>query len=245
MHVLERYAYTCLDILFPPQCVSCRVRLAREVSGALPVICEACFSSIEIYNGFSCPACGKRLYEPHLSCHRDACFIVASAAPFSSSALQALIHALKYQSCRAAVLPLATLLQTYAVKTRLFDILPETLKIIPIPLHPRRERRRGFNQAELIARSLLASLPDPRPELETGNLIRIRNTPSQVERKTYEGRLQNVTGAFRLLSPERVSGKTIILLDDVYTSGATMTEAARVLKEAGARRIVALTVAKA
>ena len=144
----------------------------------------------------------------------------------------------------SAAQPLAGLLYSYLIKTRLLETVPGAI-IVPIPLHRSRARRRGFNQAELIARSLLSLVSEPKSGLETENLVRIRNTASQTSRRTYDSRKENIAGCFRVLHPERVNGKTILLLDDVYTSGATMSEAVSVLKSAGAHRIIALTVARA
>ena len=243
MSVLERSFHAFLDVLFPPQCVSCKRRLLRSGSRT-PVICDACFSAIPISSGFFCPACKKRLYEPRVSCHRDARFVAGAATPFDSLQIQALIHALKYQSCRNAAFPLAALLHAYCGKMKFFDSFSSAL-LIPIPLYPRRERARGFNQAACIAQSFLSLSHNLNVALDSKNLVRTRNTSSQTKQKTYEDRRKNVEGSFSLRRPDLVRGRNIILLDDVYTSGATVSEAVRILKQAGARRIVALTVAKA
>lgn len=113
--------------------------------------------------------------------------------------------------------------------------------ICPIPLHPRRMRERGFNQSERIARSvsdLLGILSSP------GALRRIRHTPPQVGLTDPE-RLRNVRGAFHAPHPGLVSGKRILLVDDVMTTGATLRSAARALLDAGAMRVCAVTVARA
>jgi ComF family protein len=113
--------------------------------------------------------------------------------------------------------------------------------ILPIPLHSRRERKRGFNQAELIAEEVahLAHIPLI-PEV----LVRIRSTKPQTDLPP-EKRRQNVAGAFALRFAEPILGKTLLLIDDVYTTGNTVNEASRVLKEGGASRVCVLTFARA
>ena len=133
---------------------------------------------------------------------------------------------------------MADLLASYLKK------LPLTLssyEILAMPLSSARQRERGFNQAGLIAEELspLVSVP-----ILPGGLTRIKHSTPQSKIRGRKERLQNVSGAFSA-KPELVAGKNIILLDDVITSGATMFEAARALKSAGVRKIIALAAAKA
>ena len=116
--------------------------------------------------------------------------------------------------------------------------IPDDLILVPIPLHTRRKNWRGFNQAEILAKSLSLKFNQPYGEY----LARIIETASQVGLKKDE-RKKNVKGAFRLRTGADVSGKNILLVDDVYTSGATMQEACRVLKKAGAKTVWAMAVA--
>jgi ComF family protein len=115
--------------------------------------------------------------------------------------------------------------------------------VIPVPLHKSKRRDRGFNQAELIARAALKRLPG-RCGLATGVLVRQRATISQVG-LTREQRMANMRDAFRVRDRQRVRGTTVILVDDVMTTGTTLSECARVLKQAGAERVFAATVARA
>jgi ComF family protein len=120
------------------------------------------------------------------------------------------------------------------------DRIPGEL-IVPIPLHPRRLRQRGFNQAVLLARPLgrmLGIATYPRV------LKRVRNTPPQVNLKPEERR-KNVRGAFAVSERQRVYGREVIVVDDVYTTGATVQECAKVLKKAGAEAVHVLTLARA
>ena len=132
-----------------------------------------------------------------------------------AGALRGLIHLLKYDR----VLPAA-----------------------PVPLHASKRGERGFNQAELIARAAKKRLPE-RFEIADGLLKRERPTHSQVG-LTREERVANMRGAFRVTDPQRVKGRTVIVVDDVMTTGTTVSECARVLKKAGAERVSAATVAR-
>jgi len=112
--------------------------------------------------------------------------------------------------------------------------------VVPIPLHRRRRRSRGFNQAELLARVVSRQLELP---LETRILVRARNTPSQVgQGKTARSR--NVRGAFRCRSPRRLRGRRVLLVDDVLTTGATVSEAARTLRRGGVIGVTAAVLAR-
>jgi len=115
--------------------------------------------------------------------------------------------------------------------------------IVPVPLHKSKRSDRGFNQAELIARAAVKKLPH-RLELATGILVRQRATISQVG-LTREQRMENMRDAFRVHDRQRVLGCTVIVVDDVMTTGTTLSECARVLKKAGAERVLAATVARA
>ena len=110
--------------------------------------------------------------------------------------------------------------------------------LMPVPLHPARKRERGFNQSEILAEMVSERINVP---LAKGILRRIKNTKDQTN-LSAEQRRENVAGAFSVSHPERISGKRIILVDDVITTGATLKECAKVLKEAGAKRIVAATL---
>lgn len=113
--------------------------------------------------------------------------------------------------------------------------------IIPIPLHSGRKRQRGFNQAELLGQFIAKDM-----NLEfCDTLKRIKNNKPQAKMKNHEERAKNIAGCFKIKNPEIVRGKNILLIDDVYTSGATMNEAAKILKENGARKIIAVVLAKA
>ncbi len=119
--------------------------------------------------------------------------------------------------------------------------IPDDLILVPIPLHTRRKNWRGFNQAEILAKSLSLKFNQPYGEY----LARIIETASQVGLKRDE-RKKNVKGAFSLrplIDPEKIKGRNFLLVDDVYTSGATMTECCKVLKKEGAGEVWGMAVA--
>ena len=145
------------------------------------------------------------------------------------------IHQLKYSDQSRLADPLAA----YLIRWWEMNPLPTEL-VIPVPLHPRREKERGYNQAELLSRRLSAAIGIPH---ETKSLSRTRYTRPQVGLGAIE-RQENVAGAFRCIDGE-IAGRSILLIDDVTTTGATLEAAALALKRAGVREVWGLTVARA
>jgi ComF family protein len=118
--------------------------------------------------------------------------------------------------------------------------------LVPVPLHPARQRERGYNQAELLAQGLARSLRQTarEPRVEIRCLRRIRPTLPQTG-LNLTARRENVRGVFAVARPEKVRDRSVVLIDDVMTTGATLAACAAVLKKAGARRVCALTLARA
>jgi ComF family protein len=159
-------------------------------------------------------------------------------------ALRRLIHLLKYQQVKPAAEPLGRLL---ADGLNHFQADPtEPILVIPVPLFRAKQRQRGFNQAEMLSRAALRHLSRgsfPRFELHTGNLRRVRSTVSQTGLTSHQRR-KNVRGAFALRRPQLVQGRSVLLIDDVYTTGTTLNECARVLRSVEADKIWVATVAR-
>ena len=180
-------------------------------------------------------------------CHWDLLFALGAPFQFENSAVRGLIHTLKYGKVGAAAELLASPLADYLEKS-IGDsgVKMENSVIVPVPLHRERERKRGFNQALVISNLVVEKSERFRqiPVLSDA-LTRKRPTPSQTAMKNREEREKNVLGSFEARKPELVSGKNVFLVDDVFTSGATMREAGRVLKSAGAKKIIALAAARA
>jgi len=148
-----------------------------------------------------------------------------------------MIHDLKYRRVRAHAPALAELLRSYLSYCRI--AIPSGALLIPIPLHKKRERTRGFNQSLLIATALGEKLG---MEVRGDILRKTKKTTPQME-LSREERLKNMDGVFAVSDTSIVRNRTILLLDDVKTTGATLENAARVLRSAGAKRVWALTVA--
>ncbi len=221
------------DIFFPPACVSCGDSIAH---GAL---CAACRHSIVLFNTFFCGICTARLPDGKKICHKDALFLLGAAAPYDDDALRALIHALKFQGIAAAAVPLAEILAAYTAQLQL-DLHEWT--VAPIPLSRERARARGFNQSALIAQPFARAQGIPFSE---HLLIRIVHRKPQSDTEDIFERRENIKGCFALAPGADVERKNIILVDDVVTSGTTFAEAARILRLAGAKKVLALAVAKA
>lgn len=229
-----------MDALFPPQCVPCGKKLPSTSS--FLTVCDTCFARIPLRTGFTCSMCGAR--QPTLinTCHKNAP-IVASATDYTNKEAQLLIRALKYDSLQTAHIPLVALLLSFIASRPEFSEHNGFL-LIPIPLHKKKMRKRGFNQSALIARALSEALPEKFSYCDDA-LFRIINTPSQTTQKTHAERNNNMNDAFVVRVGAPIKGKIVFLVDDVCTSGATIREATRIIKLAGARSVFGLVVAKA
>jgi len=157
--------------------------------------------------------------------------------------LRELIHLLKFQFVRPAAAVLGRMLaETVASLERVMPV--GTIAVVPVPLYHRKRAQRGFNQAETIAREALRELKRPkRFELCTGVLRRSRETGSQIG-LTQHQRRENLRGAFTVSDPTLIAKHDILLIDDVFTTGTTASECARVLLRAGAARVWVATVAR-
>lgn len=231
-----------LDVLLPTACSYCRSSLNGS---AIPFFCSECWSDFSLMTGPVCPRCGRLFDSPESlthspehccqNCMKTPSFFDQSLSiGYFEGALREAIHQFKYRPCRALGRPLGTWMAGSISSLQRIDV------IMPIPLHLSRLHLRGFNQALLLADSL-------EQKFSVGccydNLVRSRPTRPQVE-LSGEDRIRNVSGAFSLVRPEDVMGRNVLLIDDVFTTGATMNECARILKLSGARQVTALTLAR-
>lgn len=166
-------------------------------------------------------------------------YLLGAAGDYQNETVRNLIHALKFNGVRDAALPLAELIIQYLSRAR-FET--RNFAVVAIPLHTFRERDRGFNQSEHIAAHLARRLGAP---LISGILLRRKRTAPQSELGDHELRKENMRDAFSAEQSAAVRNANLFLVDDVTTSGATFFEAARTLKAAGARKIIALAAARA
>lgn len=222
-----------LDILIPPVCPVCEKDVC---AGPLCAQCLSELSSLRITEPF-CSVCGiPFLNSPGQSHTCGDCltakrpFEMARSAFVYKEKIQDSIHRLKYKNQTGLARPLGRFLAE-AIQFR-----PDV--IIPVPLHKKRLRHRGFNQSLLLARVLAGELSI---ELDYKSLRRVRNTQEQISLTAVERR-KNVAGAFEI--DKRLAGAKALLVDDVFTTGSTIIECSRVLKEAGAE-VYALTLARA
>jgi ComF family protein len=248
--------------LFPSDCRLCSVPLVNI--SRLPV-CEHCLSSIRPLAGGLCSICGERLAvsmedgRPRPSstdpdgliskgearcalCNRaEPPYVKAAVYGSYEGGLRELIHLLKYDGVRPAANVLGRMLSDATVPLRpLFAEGP--VMVVPVPLHVRKRRQRGFNQAELIARAAVKLDPSRRLELKPV-LERLRETQSQIGLSRHQRR-ENLRGAFAVTEPEAIRGREALLVDDVFTTGTTASECARVLHRAGAAKVYVATVAR-
>jgi ComF family protein len=216
--------------------------------------------------GGVCNVCGERLFSSYAFsgapgesrcglCRRiEPPFARAAAYGSYESGLRELIHLLKYGGVRPAANVLGRMLAEAigmlepGFPATLFPA--DSIAVIPVPLHRAKLRQRGFNQAELIARAalkaraaLMIKQSEDRLRLCAGVLERKRETASQIGLTSHQRR-ENLRGAFGVAQPDAVKGREVLVVDDVYTTGATVSECARVLRWAGATKVWVATVAR-
>ncbi len=216
-------------------------------------VCEACWAELEPWRGPVCSRCGMplaTLESPGEAANRcPACgegqLALGSARSFGlyRDSLRAIILLLKFQRRERLGTKLGSLLGPVFVSLTDSRVIGSAL-LVPVPLHSSRLRERGYNQAELLCRGLLRALPSAGLRLEQSALRKIRATPPQAG-LSMAARRENVRGAFAVAAPERVRGQTIILVDDVMTTGATLSSCATELRRAGASDVLGLTLARA
>jgi ComF family protein len=230
------------DLIFPPRCITCDNLLERH--GPLP-FCPSCLDGIRFIRSPLCPCCGVPFPvtegEDHLcgDClAAEKPYTVARAVGQYEETLLTAIHRFKYRGRTGIGEILGRIMADFAAgiwDMKVFE------RIVPVPLHRKRLRERGFNQAVILARELSKRFDIP---LDFTSLRREVFTPPQVGLGREE-RSANVHGAFLARHPERIAGRMILLVDDVYTTGSTLAECARVLVRAKAKSVTVLTLARA
>ncbi len=223
--------------LYPAQCRHCGESL-DPADGHY--ICKTCWQEIQPIKKPYCETCGHPL-DPNAAlpevipscsnCPENLSFRKVRSAATYESAAGAAFRLLKYHGKTIMAEPLASLM--IETMSTLFG-MEDYDYIIPVPLHKRRRRKRGYNQVELIGERLSRATNIP---MESHCLVKIVNTPPQVG-LSYKERQGNVRGHFDITDPFKLTGKRILLIDDVYTTGATASESARTLLRKGKPRYV-------
>jgi len=248
--------------LFPSDCRLCGAPLINI--SRLPV-CEDCLAAMRPIAGGLCSICGERVLSPFAFaaeagsadardsesgearcglCRRlEPPYVKATAYGSYESGLRELIHLLKYNQVRPAANVLGRMLAE-AVEDLQPLLAGNEVLVVPVPLHSRKLRQRGFNQSELIARAgLKLTAADRQFELNAKVLERRRETKSQIGLSRHQRR-ENMRGAFVVAKPQEVAGREVLVVDDVFTTGTTVSECARVLRRAGASKVYVATVAR-
>lgn len=235
------------DIIYPPRCAICRQFLWKS-----PLIkgdnsfsfCPTCIADFRHIRSPLCPICGAPFFSeikddhPCEDCLRKRPFYDSAGAPYRyEGPILKAIHRLKYGAKGFLADSLGPLLARFVEE---WIKNPGHLLIMPVPLHPRRVRERGFNQSLLLARHVAKGL---KSDLDFLSLKRVRYTLPQT-RLAKKERQRNVRRAFQLKTRDAVKGKTILLVDDVVTTGNTLNECARVLKKGGSGKVFCASLAR-
>lgn len=241
LNVVRKLGNALLDLALPPRCHLCRSFI--PAAGALH-LCTSCHDQLPLLSSPCCSRCGQ----PFAGAGHDhpcgACLLhpppweAARAAVLFDGGCRDLIHAFKYRHRFQLRRPLGLLTARLLGD---FVVAANTDLLAPVPLHPRRLRQRGFNQSLLLAEILQEEWQLP---LQRQLLQRIRYTTSQTE-LSAEQRAINLRGAFSAPHPAIVTDKRVLLVDDVFTTGATLAECSRCLLQAGAAAVLCVTVARA
>lgn len=220
MHTIIGIFSFLMDLIFLPRCVACS-------RGGTTHLCAECLGSIPPANSLGLPRETGALFD------------------YKDPRIRAAVWTLKYRGIKKLAEPLGELLYE-----ELLDMMGEKmmwrecgkLMVVPIPLTGRRLWQRGFNQSALLARAIARS-DENLFVFSADALVRIKNVPPQTEMSSRAERLKNLRGVFSIATPEMINGKSVVVVDDVTTTGATFAEARRVLLKSGAREVFCLAVA--
>ena len=232
-----------LDFVFPQDCISCDGKISEREC----FLCASCKADIGFIRQPHCFQCGVPADLSYAYPHEEfVCgdcrkspfqFDQARSLGFYDTVLRTTIHHFKYRRQMGVLTEMDLLLEKYFTENPDFC---QGFTVSPIPLHFSKMKERGFDQAFLIARQVARILKLP---LEGGLLRRVNATRPQASMARAE-RALNIKGAFEVNRPELVAGKNILLVDDVFTTGATVNEAAKILKKEGAGKVYVFTLGR-
>lgn len=234
-----------LDVFFPPRCEVCGsflgIGAGRE--GLRKAFCDSCLKGFVSIEAPICPICGVPFYSEGADHYCEAClrrppaYDCIRALYHYEGPVSAAVHAYKFGNTIRLAGSLGRAMGQYAVGWLGHN--PEYLTV-PVPLYPGRLRKRGFNQSALLARHVARAAS---MGLDLYTFRRVKDTPAQ-SRLGKQARRRNVRGAFVVTDPAKFAGKTVVLVDDVATTGSTLHECAVVLKKAGADAVLCLVFAR-
>jgi ComF family protein len=234
---LKQFSASLLEFFLPRMCLFCGVAVGETVPVA---VCPECEAQIEWVASPLCTCCGVGFASRDGAdrvcgaCQTDPPpFARARAATLYDGPVAQAITRFKF-SRQLAFLPV---MHHWLQRPLCLELVAAADLLAPVPLHPKRIKNRGFNQSLLLAQTF------PGAPVAREMVIRTRHTAPQVGLNPKE-RQDNVKGAFAVTDPARVKDKSVLLIDDLFTTGATVKECARVLRRAGARRVEVLTVAR-
>jgi len=245
--LLTRASNICYDsllaLVYPQSCAVCGDSVESRADG---VACEKCWRQTRLFTGTEtlCWKCGlpsrgtvaedKREQVRCRRCDDDA-FTAARACGIYEGALRASVLSLKREQ------HIGSRLKHLMAETQKQFPLSEATRIVPVPLHPEREKARGFNQAALIASELSQTTRLPLDEV---SLVRTQHTNRHRAGMDWKGRRDTVADVFRVMYPALIADERVLLVDDVFTTGATVSACAKTLLDAGAAEVFVLTIAR-
>lgn len=237
---VEHWRRAVADVFYPRSCSACGSRAGEEFR----YLCWECAAAATLLQPPMCSRCGEPVagrvdgaFVCHLCSGAERHFELARSAARYDGPVRELIRRFKYEGGVWVRGDLVTLLSA-CVETH-FDHGPPDA-VVPVPLHPVKRRERGYNQAEILAAGLARRMDLP---VERAGLRRVRFTATQTHLTAHQ-RADNVRGAFQVRLPRRLRNRHLLLVDDVMTTGATVSECSRCLLDGGAAKVWVVTVAR-
>lgn len=215
---MRKILHILLEAIFPEKCLGCKK------NGV--ILCDLCLANIR-------------------SAERETARNIIACFDYRDPIIKKALWDLKYKNKRHIAEILGRELYSRNIEEladmKILSGIP--ILVIPVPLSKMRKKERGYNQAELIARHFIACAPAETFELASDAVVKIKNTPPQARIANRNKRLANIKGAFNLKENSQIRGRTIIIVDDITTTGGTINEIMKILKSAGARKITGFAVA--
>ncbi len=229
-----------INILFPNKCLCC-----NKYTNDNFFICKECFCRLHINNYFTCPICHKKTdIQSEQNCFHKDNLVKKILYPldYKDNTVKELIHKFKYNKIKTISKTFRFILEQ-SLTSYLASFSKNEWIIIPVPLHFLKQKQRGFNQSDIIGTIISDILKLP---IQHHIIIRHKNNPPQAKSLNQEERLLNTQNIFKINASQKniIFKKNIILVDDVFTTGATLNECARILKENGAKNIIAICLAR-